>query len=395
MNRAHRAARVFAAFGMLLPPLLSGCGSPPPRVEPPPPKVSVQHPETRQIGEYDDYNGWLDSPEIVEVRSRVRGHIVKVHFTDGDMVKKDQILFTLDPRPFQQEIDRAVEQVNIYLAQLKVALVEEKRIAEMAKTNVASALEIESSSAKARSLEAQVEAQKQEVARKKLELTYSQVQAPIAGRIGRAMLDEGNLVNAGGSDPLMATIVTMDPVHIYFSVDERALQRYQKMRPATSPSGTLRERKMPFQFGLETDDGYPHAGVMDFADNRVDATTGTIMVRGVVDNPQGRFLPGSRVRVRLPIGEQHPSLLIPDTAILSDQDRKYVLVVGDKNVVQRRDVSLGRLLDDGMRVVLPGSAANPGIAPSDTIVVQGLQAARINYPVEPVKPTTQPALARG
>jgi multidrug efflux system membrane fusion protein len=395
MIRSHGAARLFAAFGMLLPPLLGGCDSAPPRVEPPPPKVSVQHPETRQIGEYDDYNGWLDSPEIVEVRSRVRGHIVKVHFTDGDMVKQDQILFTLDPRPFQQEIDRAVEQVNIYAAQLKVALVEEKRIAEMVKTNVASPLEVEMSSSKARSLEAQVEAQKKEVERKKLELSYSQVQAPIAGRIGRAMLDVGNLVNAGGSDPLLATIVTMDPIHVYFSVDERALQRYQKTQPATSPSGTLRERKMPFQFGLETDNGYPHAGVMDFADNRVDATTGTIMVRGVVDNPEGRFLPGSRVRVRLPIGEQHPSLLIPDTAILSDQDRKYVLLVDDKNVVHRRDVSLGKLLDDGMRVILPGSTANPGIAPSDTIVTQGLQAARINYPVEPVKPTTQPALARG
>src|SRR5688572_1058295 len=396
MTTSHGAAGLFAAFGMLLlPPLLSGCGSPPPRAEPPPPKVSVQHPEARQIAEYDDYNGWLDSPEIVEVRSRVRGHIVKVHFTGGDMVKQDQILFALDPRPFQQEIDRAVEQVNIYAAQLKVALVEEKRIAEMVKTNVASALEVEMSSSKARSLEAQVEAQKKEVERKKLELSYSQVQAPIAGRIGKAMLDVGNLVNAGGSDPLMATIVTMNPVHVYFSVDERALQRYQKMRPDSEPGGQLRDLKMPFQFGMETDDGYPHAGVLDFADNRVDATTGTIMVRGVVDNPQGRFLPGSRVRVRLPIGKEAPSLLIPDTAILSDQDRKYVLVVGDKNVVQRRDIALGKLLDDGMRIVLPGSAANPGVAPSDTIVTQGLQAARINYPVEPVKPTTQPALARG
>ena len=398
MNRAHRAARVFAAFGMLLPPLLSGCGSPPPRVEPPPPKVSVQHPETRQIGEYDDYNGWLDSPEIVEVRSRVRGHIVKVHFTDGDMVKQDQILFTLDPRPFQQEIDRAVEQVNIYAAQLKVALVEEKRIAEMVKTNVASALEVEMSSSKARSLEAQVEAQKKEVDRKKLELTYSQVQAPIAGRIGRAMLDLGNLVNAGGSDPLMATIVTMDPVHAYFSVDERALQRYQRRAPTTTSAertGVLKDRKMPFLFGLETDEGFPHKGVLDFADNRVDPNTGTILVRGVVPNPQLLFVPGSRVRIRVPIGEDQPSIVIPDTAILSDQDRKYVLVVDDKNVVQRRDVSLGKLLDDGMRIVLPGNAANPGIAPSDTIVTQGLQAARINYPVEPVKPTTQPALARG
>src|SRR5688500_6035835 len=399
MTTSHGAAGLFAAFGMLLlPPLLSGCGSPPPRAEPPPPKVSVQHPEARQIAEYDDYNGWLDSPEIVEVSSRVRGHIVKVHFTDGDMVKQDQILFTLDPRPFQQEIDRALEQVNIYAAQLKVALVEEKRIAEMVKTNVASPLEVEMSSSKARSLEAQVEAQKKEVERKQLELTYSQVQAPIAGRIGRAMLDVGNLVNAGGSDPLMATIVTTNPVHVYFSVDERALQRYQRRAPTTASAertGVLKDRKMPFLFGLETDDGYPNAGMLDFADNRVDPTTGTIMMRGVVPNPQLLFVPGSRVRIRVPIGDEQPSIVIPDTAILSDQDRKYVLVVVDKNVVQRRDIALGKLLDDGMRIVLPASAASPGVAPSDTIVTQGLQAARINYPVESVKPTTQPALARG
>ena len=220
----------------------------------------------------------------------------------------------------------------------------------------------------------------------------------IAGRIGKAMLDVGNLVNAGGSDPLMATIVTTNPVHVYFSVDERALQRYQRRAPTTASAertGVLKDRKMPFLFGLETDDGYPNAGMLDFADNRVDPTTGTIMMRGVVPNPQLLFVPGSRVRIRVPIGDEQPSIVIPDTAILSDQDRKYVLVVGDKNVVQRRDIALGKLLDDGMRIVLPGSAANPGVAPSDTIVTQGLQAARINYPVEPVKPTTQPALARG
>jgi len=155
----------------------------------------------------------------------------------------------------------------------------------------------------------------------------------------------------------------------------------------------LRDRKMPFLFGLETDDGYPNAGVLDFADNRVDATTGTIMIRGVVPNPQLLFVPGSRVRVRVPIGDEHPIVVVPDTAILSDQDRKYVLLVDDKNVVQRRDVSLGKLLDDGMRVILPGSGSNPGITPKESIITQGLQAARINYPVEPIKPTTQPALA--
>lgn len=149
---------------------------------------------------------------------------------------------------------------------------------------------------------------------------------------------------------------------------------------------------MPFFFGLETDQGYPHEGVLDFADNRVDPTTGTITMRGVVANPDGLFVPGSRVRVRVPIGEARPLVVIPDTAILSDQDRKYVLTVGEKNVVQRKDISLGKLLDDGMRIVLPGKDAS-ALGPNDTIITEGLQMARINYPVEPVKPTTQPAVA--
>ena len=366
---------------------LAGCQKAPARTEPPPPKVTVENPQTRQIGAYDDYNGWVDSPATVDVRSRVRGHIVKVHFKDGDIVKKEQLLFELDPRPFQNEIDRSKEQVNIYVAQLNIALIEEKRFKELQKTSSASQLEVDESYAKARSLEAQVEAQKQEVERDKLELSYSRITAPIAGRIGRAMLDEGNLVNAGGSDPVLVTIVATDPVEVYFSVDERALQRYQKMYPATHSTGTLRDRKMPFQFGLETDDGYPNQGVLDFADNRVDPTTGTIMVRGAVANPEGRFVVGSRVRVRVPIGDERPCVLIPDTAILSDQDRKYVLTVDDKNVAQRREVALGKLLDDGMRIV------TSGIKPEDRLITLGLQSARINYPVEPVAPATQPAVA--
>ena len=370
---------------------LPGCNNAPPRSEPPPPKVTVATPQARQIVESDDYNGWIDASQTVEVRARVRGHIVKIHFTDGQMVKKDQLLFELDPRPFQQEVDRSTEQVKIYEAQMNVAHVDEKRMKELQKTNSATQVEIDTTYAKARSLEAQVEAQKKEVERKKQELDYSRVTSPIDGRIGRAMMDVGNLVNAGGTDPLLATIVALDPMQVYFPIDERALQRYQKLRPTTMPgSGVLRDLKMPFQFGLETDEGYPNSGLLDFADNRVDASTGTIVVRGAVSNPQGRFVAGSRVRVRVPIGDQRPVLLIPDTAILSDQDRRYVLVVDDKNVVQRSDIKLGKLLDDGMRIVTSGVKAD------DRLITLGLQTARINYPVEPVTPpppTTQPAVA--
>jgi membrane fusion protein, multidrug efflux system len=149
----------------------------------------------------------------------------------------------------------------------------------------------------------------------------------------------------------------------------------------------LKDLKIKFLFGLETDEGYPHEAILDFADNIVNRETGTILARGEVSNDQGLFVPGSRVRIRLPIGDASEVLLVPDTAILTDQDKKYLLVLDDKNVVQRRDVKPGRLLDDGMRVILAGSQGT-GIGADDRIIVLGLQTARINYPVEPVEPTT-------
>lgn len=376
---------------------LGGCGEAPVRTEPPPPKVTVQQPQTRMVGDYDTYNGWLDARETVEVRARVRGHIEKVDFTDGQMVNKGDLLFELDPRPFQQEIDRSVEQVNIFQSQLEYAQVEEKRLKQMQKDLVASAIEVESIEAKVKSLAAQVEAQKKEVERDRLELEYARVTAPIGGRIGRAMLTEGNLVNAGGSDPLLTTIASVNPISIYFSVDERALQRYAKIRPATTQprDGVLKDLKIKLLFALETDEGYPHEAILDFADNTVNRETGTILARAEAGNDQGLYVPGSRVRIRFPIGDPREVLLIPDTAILTDQDRKYVLVVDDKNVVQRRDVNPGRLLDDGMRIVLPDATGAARISQNDWIVVQGLQMARINYPVDAVKPTTQPVQTAG
>ena len=373
-----------------------GCSKPPPRAEAPPPRVSVQQASAKELVDHDDFNGWLDSSATVEVRARVRGHIQKVHFTDGQMVKKGDLLFELDPRPFQQEIDRSIEQVQIFDSQLKYALVEEKRMHQMQKEGVASGIEIESAEAKARSLEAQVEAQKKEVERNRLELEYSRIPAEISGRIGRAVMTAGNLVNAGGSDPLLTTIVSVDPIYVYFNVDERSLQRYRKMRQAAGRSTDepttqgAKGDEIPITFGLDSDEGYPHKATLDFADNRVDPTTGTIQVRGVAKGVAG-FTPGLRVRVRVPVSEARQAVLVPDVAILSDQDKKYLLVVDEKNVVHRRDVQLGKLLDDGSRVVLPAPGAEQALAPSERFIVEGLQSARLNYPVEPVGPTTQPA----
>lgn len=378
------------SIGLLLGVTCVGCGGAPASSEaPPPPKVDVGHPVTRELTDEDDYNGWLQASAVVRVHSRVRGHIQKVHFQDGDQVAAGQLLFELDPRPFQVQIDQAIARSKALEAQKVAAVKELARYQELVKSGAVSKSELEKVQADAESYDAQIAAKAEEVKQYQLDLEFSKITAAIAGTISRAELTEGNLVNAGGSDPLLTTIVAYDPIYVYFSVDERSLQRYMKANRADGKEreGPLRDRKLPFRFGLDSDEGYPHSGVIDFADNRVDSDTGTIQMRGVVENKERVFVPGSRVRIRVPVSGPYAAVLVPDTAILSDQDKRYVLVVDDQNVVSRRDITPGKLLDDGMRVVLPETGGKPTVAPDEWLVVQGLQRARVNYPVEPVKPS--------
>jgi RND family efflux transporter MFP subunit len=180
----------------------------------------------------------------------------------------------------------------------------------------------------------------------------------------------------------LTTIVSIDPIYVDFNVDERAMQHYQEIgagRQGKDKQPPLRERKLPFSFGLDTEKGFPHEGQLVFADNKYTEGTGTILVRGVANNPDGKLVPGSRVRVRVPVSDKYPATLVPDTAVNTDQDQKYLLIVGEGNIVKRRNVRLGRLLDDGMRVIL-----EPALKANEWIIVEGMELARLNYPVEPV-----------
>ena len=216
-----------------------------------------------------------------------------------------------------------------------------------------------------------------------LDLKYCEDHAPIwPAKSARPTLTEGNLVNAGGSDPLLTTIVAIDPIYVDFNVDERAMQRYQEIdagRQDKDKQQSLREQKIPFSFGLDTEKGFPHEGHLVFADNKYAEGTGTILVRGEAKNPDGRLIPGSRVRVRVPVSDKYEATLVPDTAVNTDQNQKYLLVVGEDNIVKRQNVRLGRLLDDGMRVIL-----KPKLKADEWIIVEGMERARLNYPVEPV-----------
>ena len=383
----RRAPILVACFLLLAVIACSKNEAPPP---PPPPKVTVAHPEQRTLVDEDFYNGWLEATDTVDVRSRVRGYITKVAFTDGQIVKKGELLFQIDPRPFEAELGQVRDELRVVQAQKFAADKDYERMKALVPEGGVSQTEADKSEANARSLAAKEAALKQEIVRKALDVEYARITAPINGKIGRVQLTVGNFVNAGGTDPVLTTIVSIDPIYLYFNIDERSLQRYQQMyteprRQVTS----IREAKFPFSFGLDTDQGFPNQGVLDFANNRVDRETGTIQVRGVVANPKGRFVAGSRVRVRIPIGDPYQAMLVPDTAILTDQDRKYLLLVNAENVVYRRDIKPGRLLDDGMRAV-SAAGKDQELKTSDWVIVNGLQRARINNPVEPMDNSGKP-----
>ncbi len=367
--------------------LLPGCRQ---TVEPAlqPPRVTVAHPEVREILDEDDYNGWLQASQTVDVVARVRGHIQKIYFKDGDMVKKGELLIELDPRPFQTALDELLAQADALHAKWDAAQKNVVRTTGLVKANAISQQEYEQIVADAAAFKAEHNAKLEEAKRIRLDLEYSRITAPISGRIGRAMLTEGNLVNAGGSDPVLTTIVAADLIHVYFRVDERSLQRYKKMSEAPKPDdkkdSPIRASKVPFRFGLDTEDGFPHQGILDYVGNKVDPTTGTIEVRGEAENRQWLLDAGSRVRVRLPVSKPYKALLVPDSCVLTDQDKRYLLVLGKDNVVLRRDVVLGRLLDDGMRVLLGPAEGASRVTAKDWAITLGLQRARVDYPVVPV-----------
>jgi RND family efflux transporter MFP subunit len=374
-------------LAVLLAVVLSGCGEEP-TVAPEAPKVTVMHPEQRELSDHEEFNGWMAADKSVEVRSRVRGHIKKIDFTDGQYVKKGDLLFELDPRPFQAEIDRMRNNLKVYEAQKTAADKEEARLRLLQTKGGASVQQVEKAEADALALAAQISATKNEIVTKELDLEYSRITADIDGRVSKAAMSEGNLVNAGGSDPLLTTIVSVDPIQINFNVDERSLQRYAKSVGAQGEKlsdllANMKDRKSKFTFALDGETGFEHDGELRFGDNRVDASTGTIQVYGIVPNADGMFVPGSRVRVRLTIGKPYAATLVPDTAILSDQDKRYVLVVDNEKTVRRRNVTLGAITDDGMRAIRPAEKLPEGenVAEWD-VIVDNLQRARLNYPVD-------------
>ena len=380
---ARMRSTLLALLAPLGPLAILGCQKEQAAPPPAPPAVTVAQPIVREVMDFDQYTGRIMAVESVEVRARVRGYLDKVGFKDGDEVKKGQLLFQIDPRPFDATLQSAQGQVDVVKARRVKADADVKRYRELVPQGAATQQDLDKAIGELGEAEAGIRAAEAEVERAKLDVLYAKVTAPIDGLASRALLTAGNLIGAGGGgDELLTTVVSIDPIYVYFDVDQRAAQQYRKRaldRLGGQAPTDLRAMNIKFQFGLASEEGFPHEGVIDFIDNKVDSGTGTVAVRGTVPNPQRAFKPGFFARVRVPMTDNYKAILLSERAIGTQQGQKYVLVVDEKNAVAFRPVKLGAAQDDGLRVV------TTGVAPGDRVVINGMQRARPGSTVNPTE----------
>jgi membrane fusion protein, multidrug efflux system len=379
---------IFVFFAASVLASIGGCAEAPAQLAPSqPPAVPVSKPLQQEVTDYVDFTGRTDAVQAVNVVARVTGYLVQMPFKEGSEVKKDQLLFEIDPRPYQDQLTLGQAQLATYKAQQQLADANFVRATHLIKDKTISEQEFEQYKSSKEQAAAQVQSAQANIAIYTLNLEFTRVTSPIDGRVSRYYLTLGNLVNQ--DQTLLTTVVSQDPMYAYFDTDEPTLLRVRravaegKIKPAVA-------NKNPVLMGLQDEDGFPHAGTIDFINNQVNPTTGSITVRGVFSNPilsKGvRLLsPGMFVRIRLPIGAQHPALLVIDRAISSDQGLKYVYVVDAQNNVQYRRVTTGPLQENGLRVV------QSGLKSEDWVAVGALQQVRPGMNVRPDQ-TAMPTL---
>ncbi len=365
--------------------LLTGCGKRAPEAAPPPPAVSVVRPVEREVVEWDEYIGRLESPETVEVRARVSGYLDKIHFKEGKEVKKGDLLFTIDRRPYQAEYDRAEADHERALTQVELAKNDFERAKRLIATKAISEEDYDTKSKTHTAAQAAVKSAKAAADLAKLNLEFTEVHAAIDGRISRAFVTEGNLIGGGipGSGATSLTIiVSLDPIYCYADADERAILKYIQLSKE-GKRASARYKEIPVEMELANETGFPHKGYVDFLDNRIDPSTGTMRGRGVFTNADHSLSPGFFARIRIPGSGKYPALLIPDRALGSDQAQKFVYVVSAERKAEFRPVKIGPLID-GLRVV------KEGLKPGEQIVVEGLMRVRPGVVVD-AKPWEPPA----
>jgi RND family efflux transporter MFP subunit len=347
--------------------------APPP---PPPPQVTVSQPVARDVIEWDAYTGRLEAVEAVEVRARASGYLQSVHFTDGAMVQEGTLLFVIDPRPYQAELNRAQAELEQAIARFKRTLKDYARAKQLLRSRAISQEEVDTRLADQREANEAVQAAHAAVDAARLDVEFTQVKAPISGRISRHLVTEGNLITGGTADSTLLTkIVSLDPIYGYFEVDERSYLQYKRLwRHGMRPDD--HDEKITVSLGLANETGFPHQGHLDFIDNRLDPDTGTMTGRAIFPNPNLALIPGLFARIHLPGSGRYEALLLPDEAIGSDQTQRFVLVVNDQNTVEYRQIEPGPMID-GLRVV------RHGLQPADRVIVNGMQRVRPGAKVAP------------
>lgn len=336
---------------------------------PPAPPVSVAAAIEKDFVESDEFPGRVEAVDQVDVRARINGYLQSVHFQPGAVVRKGDLLFTIDPRPFEAQVAAAESQAAATRSQLELARIELKRNEEMWADRATSKREFDDAVTRVRTLESQLKAADAALLTARLNLGYTRITAPIAGRVSKAEITAGNLVQGEmPPSPVLTTVVSIDPVYVSFQADESAYLKY---------IAGARAAALAVAVGLADEDGFPHPGKLEFVDNRVDPASGTVRMRATVANKDGRFTPGLFARVKLgDTAKPRRAVLVSDRAIGTDQSKRYVLVVDAENKAQYREVRIGRVVD-GLRVI------ESGLKPGEVIIVNGLQRARPGAPVTP------------
>ena len=370
---AHALPLLPLAAALLVACVLAACGSEAaPNDMPPPPGVSVATVLTKNVHEWDEFTGRISAVDTVELRPRVSGYVERVAFHEGQEVHKGDLLFVIDARRYRAALDRAQADLARARSEARLARTQDVRAQSLIDAQAISKEEFDTRKAATAQGDAAVRAAEAAVASAQLDLQFTQVRSPIDGRAGRAMLTEGNLAQADST--LLTTVVSLDPMQVYFDTDEQTYLRYN----ASARAGTRAAARNPVRVGLADETGYPHAGVLDFVDNQVDPATGTIRARAVLPNPDRVFTPGLFARVQLEGVQAASAMLVDDKAVLTDQDRKYVYVLGPQNKALRKDIVAGRVID-GLQIV------ESGLTPQDKVIVDGVQ--KVFFPGMPVAPT--------
>jgi RND family efflux transporter MFP subunit len=336
-------------------------------------KVLVSTPITGTVTDYEEFTGQTEAMRTILVRARVTGYLDRVLFTEGAEVKQGDSLFVIDQRTYQAEVDRAqanLTQARAHLARLQL---DYNRFEKLLPTKAISQEDFDKASGDRDEAAAAVKVAEAALQSARLNLDFTTVRAPISGRISRQMIDAGNMVRA--DDTPLTTIVSLDSIYAYFDVDERTMLRIRRLFQAGKIKAE-KEFQVKVELGLTDEEGFPHQGTVNFVDNRLDVTTGTLRLRAVVDNKRQLFSPGMFVRIRLPVGEPHTAMLVAEQAVGSDQGNKFVYVVNGKQEVMLRRVRAGSL-HNGMRVI------EDGLTMGERVILSGLQRVRPGLTVDP------------